>query len=102
MEGNFELSPRSLSHLLLVFFNLLFFAFLPVSCGRFGDKDSTEKKDGKLRIVFISKQLTEIIFAVGGDSALVGVDISITYPEAAKKITTVGYHRALSGADYTD
>jgi iron complex transport system substrate-binding protein len=63
------------------------------SCGRFGDKNSTEKKEGKLRIVSISKQLTEIIFAVGGDSAIVGVDISSTYPEAAKKITTVGYHR---------
>ncbi len=67
------------------------------SCGRFGDKNSIEKKDDKLRIVSISKQLTEIIFAVGGDTSLVGVDISSTYPEAAKKITTVGYHRALSG-----
>jgi len=57
----------------------------------------SEKKEGKLRIVCVSKQLNEIIFAVGGDTALVGVDISSTYPEAAKKITTVGYHRALSG-----
>src|SRR6185437_15903055 len=61
--------------------------------GRFGDKQN--KKTG-LRIVSVSKQLTEIIFAVGGDTALVGVDISSTWPPAAKKITTVGYHRALS------
>jgi iron complex transport system substrate-binding protein len=61
--------------------------------GRFGDKHND--KQG-LRIVSVSKQLTEIIFAVGGDTALVGVDISSTYPPAAKKITTVGYHRALS------
>ncbi len=67
-----------------------------LSCGRFGEKKSDDAKNGKLRIVSISKQLTEIIFAVGGDSALVGVDISSTYPEEAKKITTVGYHRALS------
>src|ERR1700759_2308786 len=51
---------------------------------------------GGLRIVSVSKQLTEIIFAVGGDTALVGRDISSTWPEAAKKITAVGYHRALA------
>src|ERR1700761_7085121 len=67
---------------------------LLASCGdRFGDRKN--EKQG-LRIVSVSKQLTEIIFAVGGDSALVGVDISSTYPAAAKKITPVGYHRALN------
>jgi heme transport system substrate-binding protein len=64
-------------------------------CGRFGSKK--EENDSKQRIVCISKQLTEIVFAVGGDTSLVGVDISSTYPPEAKKITTVGYHRALSG-----
>jgi len=69
--------------------SILFFA-----CGRFSDK---EKRDNsKQRIVCVSKQLTEIIFAVGGDTSLVGVDISSTYPPEAKKITTVGYHRALN------
>ena len=63
------------------------------SCHRFGDKGND--KQGT-RIVSVSKQLTEIIFAVGGDSDLVGVDISSTYPPEAKKITTVGYHRALN------
>ena len=64
------------------------------ACGnRFGDKGND--KQG-LRIVSVSKQLTEIIFAVGGDTALVGVDISSTWPSAAKKITAVGYHRALN------
>ncbi|HEY6902418.1 MAG TPA: ABC transporter substrate-binding protein [Puia sp.] len=72
--------------------------FIPVlmlaACGgRFGDKGND--KQGQ-RIVSVSKQLTEIIFAVGGDTALVGVDISSTYPPAAKKITAVGYHRALA------
>jgi iron complex transport system substrate-binding protein len=61
--------------------------------GRFGDRHN--EKQG-LRIVSVSKQLTEMIFAVGGDTALVGVDISSTWPAAAKKITTVGYHRALN------
>ncbi len=65
-----------------------------ISCGRFGEKKKQE--DGRTRIVCVSKQLTEIVFGVGGDSSLVGVDLSSTYPEAAKKLTTVGYHRALN------
>jgi iron complex transport system substrate-binding protein len=63
------------------------------ACGRFKNKQSD--KTGN-RIISLSKQLTEIIFAVGGDTALVGVDLSSTYPEAAKKLPTVGYHRALN------
>jgi iron complex transport system substrate-binding protein len=62
-------------------------------CGQF--KNKTNEKTGE-RIVCLSKQLTELIFAVGGDTALVGVDLSSTYPDAAKKLTTVGYHRALT------
>jgi len=65
------------------------------SCDRFGKNQ--KETTGKLRIVCVSKQLNEIIFAVGGDTALVGIDISSTYPPETKKITTVGYHRALSG-----
>lgn len=73
---------------------LLAVTLLFAACGnRFGDKGNN--KQG-LRIVSVSKQLTEIIFAVGGDTALVGVDISSTWPPAAKKITAVGYHRALN------
>jgi iron complex transport system substrate-binding protein len=75
-------------------FLLLFAAaVLLAGCDRFGNK--TKDKSGP-RIVCVSKQLTELIYAVGGDTALVGVDLSSTYPEAAKKLTTVGYHRALS------
>ena len=72
---------------------LLSATFLFVSCDRFGKKN--DKTEGN-KIVSVSKQLTEIIYAVGGDTALVGVDISSTYPEAAKKKTAVGYHRALN------
>jgi iron complex transport system substrate-binding protein len=73
---------------------VLTLSVLLAGCGsRFGDKHNG--KEG-LRIVSVSKQLTEIIFAVGGDTALVGVDISSTWPPAAKKITAVGYHRALN------
>lgn len=67
---------------------------LLVSCGRFGKKE--QEPHGLRRIVCVSKQLNEIIFALGADSALVGVDISSTYPPEAKKIAAVGYHRALN------
>src|SRR6201985_3773428 len=66
---------------------------LLAACGQPAEKP--KEKQG-LRIVSGSKQLTEIIFAVGGDTALVGRDISSTWPTEAKKITAVGYHRALA------
>jgi len=66
---------------------------LLAACGRPAEKP---KDKSGLRIVSVSKQLTEIIFSVGGDSALVGRDISSTWPAEAKKITAVGYHRALA------
>src|SRR2546423_7577446 len=63
------------------------------SCTQFANNPNEKKGQ---RIISVSKQLTEIIFAVGGDTALVGTDLSSNYPEAAKKITKVGYHRSLN------
>lgn len=48
------------------------------------------------RIVCLSKQYTEIIFALGAQQDLVAVDLSSTYPPEAQKLTSVGYHRALA------
>ncbi|MBS1918637.1 MAG: ABC transporter substrate-binding protein [Bacteroidetes bacterium] len=76
-------------------FVLSLLSILIFSCDRFGKKQN--ETAGKLRIVCVSKQLNEIIYAVGGDTALVGIDISSTYPPETKNKTTVGYHRALSG-----
>lgn len=64
------------------------------SCGRFGDKASGQNSDE--RIVCLSKQYNEIIFALGAQGNLVAVDLSSTYPPEIKNLTTVGYHRALS------
>lgn len=66
---------------------------LLASCGRFGNKGG---EGGGDRIVCVSKQLTEFYFALGQGHRLVGTDLSSTYPEEAKKLTTVGYHRHLS------
>lgn len=64
------------------------------SCGRFGNKEIDGKKD--MRIVCLSKQLTEYVFALGKGHNIVAVDLSSTYPDSAKLLKTVGYHRALS------
>jgi iron complex transport system substrate-binding protein len=64
------------------------------SCNRFRNKEAAGKKD--MRIVCLSKHLTEMVFALGKGHDLVGVDLSSTYPDSAKLLKTVGYHRALS------
>lgn len=65
-----------------------------MSCGRF---DNENKKEENLeRIVCISKQYSEIIFALGAQKDIVAVDLSSTYPAAIKTLPTIGYHRALS------
>ena len=64
------------------------------SCGKFKNREVDGTKDN--RIVSLSKQLTEFIFALGKGYTIIGVDWSSTYPDSAKLITTVGYHRALN------
>ena len=71
-------------------------AFIFTSCDRFGSKGSEAAKKDTIRIVCVSKQLTELLFALGQGDKIVGVDLSSTYPAETKKITTVGYHRMLS------
>jgi len=78
-----------------VFGTVIIYGLLLSSCGRFGNKGTASKNDS-IRIVCASKQLTELIFALGQGDEIVGVDVSSTYPDAAKKITTVGYHRMLN------
>ncbi len=48
------------------------------------------------RIVSISSALTEIVYALGAEKLLVGVDTTSLYPEAARVLPQVGYMRALS------
>ena len=64
------------------------------SCGRFGNRETDGKKDQ--RIVCLSKHLTEMVFALGKGHNIVAVDLSSTFPDSAKLLKTVGYHRALS------
>lgn len=73
-------------------------SYLAVSCGRFGNEAVSTETDTTVseRIVCISKQYSEIIFALNAEKDIVAVDISSTYPPEVKKLPTVGYHRALS------
>ena len=64
------------------------------SCGRFGNKDKKTAQDE--RIVCISKQYSEIIYALNAQENIVAVDVSSTYPPEIKVLPTIGYHRALS------
>jgi len=73
-----------------ILFVLMFFL---CGCGRFGQKSASA---GEQRIVCIGQAYNEMIYALGAQAELVGVDYSSTYPPEIKKLTTVGYHRALS------
>ena len=64
------------------------------SCGRFANEDTKQKNTE--RIVLISKQYCEIIYALGAEQDIVAVDVSSVYPPQVKNLPTVGYHRALS------
>ena len=63
-------------------------------CGRFGKKETDVKKD--IRVVCISKHLTEMMFALGKGHNIVACDLTSTFPDSAKLLPTVGYHRALN------
>src|SRR5262245_36283048 len=68
---------------------LVFFA----ACSRFRNAPTNS---GPQRYVVISPIYNEIIWALGAQDKVVGVDLSTTYPPEVKKVQTVGYHRALS------
>src|SRR5262247_3208197 len=74
---------------------LLFFcaAIVCVSCSRFHNA-ATDAKDA--RYVVISPIYNEIIWALGAQNQVVGIDLSTTFPPEVKQVQTVGYHRALS------
>jgi iron complex transport system substrate-binding protein len=63
-------------------------------CGRF--RRGQAETSGPQRIVCIGEAYNEMIYALGAQADLVGVDYSSTYPPQIKHLPTVGYHRALS------
>lgn len=47
------------------------------------------------RIVSVGSSITEIMYGLGAENLIVGVDTTSLYPEAARKLPQVGYMRAL-------
>ena len=78
---------------LVLFFILSFILLASISCSRFHNAPA-DSKDA--RYVVISPIYNEIIWALGAQDKVVGVDLSTTYPPEVKQVQTVGYHRALS------
>lgn len=73
---------------------LLSAALVPAAgCGRFNNASPDARGE---RIVVISQVYNEIIWALGAEGNVIGVDYSSTYPPDVKGVQTVGYHRALS------
>ncbi len=64
------------------------------ACERF--RDTATQTAGSDRVVCVSKQLNEFMYAIGAGQHLVAVDLTSIYPPQIKKLPTVGYHRALS------
>ncbi|HEV2179836.1 MAG TPA: ABC transporter substrate-binding protein [Gemmatimonadaceae bacterium] len=63
-------------------------------CGRFLDKST--QTAGTDRVVCVSKQINEFMYAIGAEQHLVAVDLTSIYPPQITTLPTVGYHRALS------
>jgi iron complex transport system substrate-binding protein len=73
---------------------LAFLVLLAAGCGRFGNE--TKAGSDAERIIVVGQEYNEIIWDLGAEKDIVGVDLSSAYPPAVKKARTVGYHRALS------
>ncbi len=77
----------------------LFLALLTLTTACNSGAKSEAKKEEKVeekRIVSLNGSVTEIIYAVGSQKELIGVDVTSTYPAAAEKLTNLGHVRKLS------
>ena len=67
---------------------------LTAGCGRFGNEKNTGAHGEQ--IIVTGQRYNEILWDLGAQQDVVGVDFSSTFPPAVKKVQTVGYHRAFS------
>lgn len=58
-------------------------------CGR-------EQSRASERVVSVSKQINEFMYAIGAQHVLVARDLTSVYPPEIRTLPSVGYHRALS------
>jgi iron complex transport system substrate-binding protein len=57
--------------------------------------ESCDKMDAK-RVISLGGAITEIIYALGEDAKLVGVDTTSSFPQATAALPKLGYYRAVS------
>lgn len=88
-----QTTPRLLRR--RTFLNQLAAAFAAACLPQLALSNETGKKTAR-RIVSVGGGLTEVIYALGAEKELVGVDTTSLYPQAATKLPSVGYARALS------
>lgn len=70
---------------------------LTTACNSGGKSEAKkEEKIEEKRIVSLNGSVTEIIYAVGSQKELIGVDVTSTYPAAAEKLTNLGHVRKLA------
>jgi iron complex transport system substrate-binding protein len=61
-----------------------------IACGR--ERPSSESQ----RVVCVSKQINEFIYAIGAQNVLIARDLTSVYPPQIRSLPSVGYHRGLS------
>ena len=54
------------------------------------------EREGRPRVVGVSKQINEFLYAIGAQDVLVARDLTSVYPKEITRLPSVGYHRALS------
>lgn len=95
MSHVFNNPKEGMPHARRIFLNQLGAALAAVCLPQLALGNEAGKKTAR-RIVSVGGGLTEIIYALGAEKELVGVDTTSLYPEAARKLPSVGYARALS------
>ena len=61
-----------------------------IGCGR------ADSGAGSQRVVGVSKQINEFLYAIGAQQILVARDLTSIYPPQIRSLPSVGYHRGLS------
>ncbi|WP_033413528.1 heme/hemin ABC transporter substrate-binding protein [Methylophilus methylotrophus] len=95
MSHVFNNPKEGMPHARRIFLSQLGAAVAAVCLPQLALGNEAGKKTAR-RIVSVGGGLTEIIYALGAEKELVGVDTTSLYPEAATKLPSVGYARALS------
>jgi iron complex transport system substrate-binding protein len=54
------------------------------------------EREARPRVVGVSKQINEFLYAIGAQDVLVARDLTSVYPREITRLPSVGYHRALS------